>query len=230
MFKITLYDQNCSSICDGTAFWFVEDLEEFEKKWLPLQARIDVSTIERYYKSKFGEIITDYYSDDSSLNIVQSVDCEILEEKEINYTDKEVELFNTYGCRTVVLFDRLKIKLMVVHSDNKYYLVGQYCGEGCRRVGSFYNVWYKTDVKYEQMNFYGNLVAEYISRDINWDDWDKDDAYKYFYTNDKDFYKHERVETFVWIPIKKVDKNYKISDITVVDLAVLMRDIVGEAG
>lgn len=40
MYKITVYNQNCSSICDGTTFWFVEDLKEFEKKWLPLQSII----------------------------------------------------------------------------------------------------------------------------------------------------------------------------------------------
>ena len=31
MYKITLYNQNCCPICDGTTFWFVEDLKEFEK-------------------------------------------------------------------------------------------------------------------------------------------------------------------------------------------------------
>ena len=30
MYKITLYDQNCSPICDRPTFWFVENLEEFE--------------------------------------------------------------------------------------------------------------------------------------------------------------------------------------------------------
>ena len=230
MYKITLYDYNCSPICDGVAFWFVENLEEFEKKWLPLQASKGVSTIERYYKSKFGEIVTDYYSDDPSLNIVQSVDCEILDEKVFEYTDKEVKLFNTYNWTANVLFDKLKIRLMVIQCNDTCYLVGQYLGEGCKRVGSFYNRWYDTDVKYEQMHFYGNPVADYMSRDINWDDWDNKDAYKDFYTNDKDFYKHERIETFVWIPIKKVDKDYKIKRVTAKDLAILLRDIIGEAG
>ena len=78
MYKITLYDKNCSPICDRTTFWFVEDLEQFEKNWLPLQCKYNVSTIEKYYRSKFGEVVTDYYSDNEELNIVQSVNCEIL--------------------------------------------------------------------------------------------------------------------------------------------------------
>lgn len=230
MYKITLYNQNCSPICDGTTFWFVEDLQEFEKKWLPLQCRNNVDTVERYYKSKFGEIVTDYYSDDASLNIVQSVESEILQEKVFEYKDKEVTLVNTYGCESKVLFDRLKIVLRVQSCNEKYYLVGQYFGYGCRRVENMFNRWYNTEVKYSQMEFYGNPVAEYIKRGINWDDYGKNGAYKDFYTNDKDFYKHERVETFVWIPIKAVNAEYKISKLSTDDLAILLADIVGEAG
>lgn len=230
MYKITLYDNNCSPICDGTAFWFVEDLEKFEEKWLPLQARYGVSTIERYYRSKLGEIVIDYYSDDPELNIVQSVDCEILQEREFEYTDKEVELINVYRWTSNVLFDKLKIVLRVQRCNDEYYLVGQYFGYGCRRVESRHNRWYDIKVKYSQMGFYGNPIAEYVQRDINWDDFDKEDAYKDFYTNDKDFYKHEQVETFVWIPIKEVDEQYEISELTPEELAILLLDIVGEGG
>ena len=51
MHKITLYDHNCCPISDGTTFWFVDNLEEFERKWLPLQAPHGVETINRYYRS-----------------------------------------------------------------------------------------------------------------------------------------------------------------------------------
>ena len=230
MYKITLYDLNCSPICDGTTFWFVEDLKEFEKKWLPLQCRNDIGTIERYYKSKFGEIVTDYHSKDESLNIVQSVECEILQEKVFEYIDREVELINTYGFKTRILFDKLKIVLRVQRCNSECYLVGQYFGYGCRKIDPSINKWYKTEVKYSQMHFWGNPVAEYIMRDINWEDFDKSDAYKDFYTNDKDFYKHEQIETFVWIPIKKVNNQFEIAELNSDDLAVLLRDIVGEAG
>ena len=230
MYKITLYDHNCCPISDGTTFWFVEDLKEFEKKWLPLQAPHDVETIERYYRSKFGEIVTDYYSNAESLNIVQKVETEILEEKIFEYTDKEVELINAYGCDSTVLFDKLKIILRVMKCGNKNYLVGKYFGCGCRRVEEMYNRWYDKTVKYSQMHFYGNPIAEYVSRDINWDDMEKSDAYKDFYTNDKDFYKHESIETFVWLPIKEVNSEFEIKELCKEEFAILMRDIVGEAG
>ncbi len=230
MYKITLYDQNCIPICDGTTFWFVEDLEKFEKKWLPLQCRHDVGTIERYYRSKFGEIVTDYYTTNPELNIVQSVACEIVQEKEFEYVDKEVELINSYECKTTILFDKLKIILRVQSCNDKYYLVGQYFGYGCRRITDMRHWLYNTEIRYTQMKFFGNPIAEYKKRYINWDDIGKSDAYKDFYTNDKEFYKNEQVETFVWIPIKEVDAQYEISELNMDDLAFLLRDIVGEAG
>ena len=114
--------------------------------------------------------------------------------------------------------------------NDKYYLVGQYFGYGCRRINHMLNRWYNTQVKYSQMGFYGNPIAEYIKRDIKWDDFDKSDAYKDFYTNDRDFYKHEQIKTFVWIPIKEVNAQYKISELNIEDFALLLMDIVGEAG
>lgn len=230
MYKITLNNRNCSSICEGTTFWFVEELEQFERNWLPLQCKYDVSTIDRYYKSKFGEIVTDYYSDNKELNIVQPVNCEILQEKVFEYTDKEVVLVNTYGWKAKILFDKLKIVVRVQSCNDKHYLVGQYFGCGCRRVFRSYNIWYDKEVDYCQMDFFGNPVAKYKARDINWDDWGKEDACKDFYTNDKDFYKNESVETFVWLPIKEVDKQYKIKKLSKTDLCLLLVDIIGEAG
>ena len=230
MYKITLYDRNCCPICDGTTFWFVDNLEEFEKNWLPLQCKYGVSTIERYYRSKFGEIVTDYYSDSPELNIVQQVDCEILQEKELTYTNKEVVIKNTYGWETKILFDKLEVKLRVQRCGAEYYLVGQYCGYGGVRVEKGYNRWYDKEINYHQMYFFGNPVANYIKRDINWDDWGKGDAFKDFFTNDKSFYKHESVKTFVWLPIKEVDKDFRIKRLTKGDLGILLADIVGEAG
>lgn len=230
MYKITLYDHNLSPICDGTAFWFVEDLSAFEEKWLPLQCEHDVSTVEKYYRSKFGEIISDWYSDIADLNIVQKADSKIISKLDYTYKNKEIVLENIYGFETKLEFDELKIKLRFLRYADDYFLVGQYHGKGCKRSNPTWNRWYNKEVKYSKMYFFGNPVATYKARDINWDDMDKDDCYKDFYTNDKDFYKHDEVETFVWIPIKKVDEQYKIKRLTKEELAILMMDIVGESG
>lgn len=230
MYKITLYDLNCCPICDGTTYWFVEDLEEFEQKWVPLQSKININTVERYYRSKFGEIVTDYFSDEPSLNIVQKIDYNIITKKKVDYTNKIVDIQNTYGCTTKIEFDSLHLELMVINTEGKYRLVGKYKGKGCKRLSTSWNRWYNIEVKYSQMNFYGNQIAEYYSRDVDWDKQHDSDRYKDFYTNDPDFYKDEEIESFVWLPIKEVNESYKIGRITQKDLAILLRDIVGEAG
>lgn len=112
MYKITLYDYCCSPICDGTHWFLTENLEEFEKNWLPLQAKHSIDCINRYYKSKFGEIVTDYYSDNPELNIVQNVDFEIIDSKEYEYIDIDIELENTYSYETIVNFDRIIFKII----------------------------------------------------------------------------------------------------------------------
>lgn len=229
MFKLTFYDQNLDPVCDGTTFWFVKDLKVFEQHWLPLQAHWP-DTVERYYKSKLGTPTVDYWSTDSTLNIVQEAETYTSGEYEYEYTNKTVKLPNFYRYITTLNFDKLMIRQMIIRFNNEYYLVGQYYGEGCKRVGKQWNRWYDKYVKYESMEFYGNPVADYNGRYINWEDRGTSDAYKDFYTNDKTFFKDDTVETFVWLPIKKVHKNYKIKELSSNELHRLLRDIVGRAG
>jgi hypothetical protein len=230
MYKITLYDNCCSPVCDGTFFFFVDKLEDFERDWLSLQSEKDISTIDRYYKSKFGEIITDYYSDSSELNIVQTVEFVILDKLDYEYDNINIELENTYNWCTTVNFDNIQFRLMKVKVNNEYMLLGQYKGIGGKRVGDFYNRFYNKNVKYCQMNFYGNPIAKYKSRYADWDKIGSADAYKDFYTDDDKFYHDEVVETFVWLPIEIVSEDYEIKRLDNDQIKELLRDIVGEAG
>ena len=69
MYKITLFDYNCASCTSGTASFYVDDIDIFEEKWSKLETSPE--RIERFRRSKNGEVVTDYYSDDEELNIVQ---------------------------------------------------------------------------------------------------------------------------------------------------------------
>ena len=69
MYKITLFDYNCPSCTSGVYEIYCDDIEEFEKEWTKLET--DEFRIERFRKSKAGEMVTDYYSDALELNIVQ---------------------------------------------------------------------------------------------------------------------------------------------------------------
>ena len=229
MYKLTFYDHNLDPVCDGTTFWFVEDLHDFEQHWLPLQA-YHPETVEYYYKSKLGIITIDYWSTNPDLNIVQ--ECETCNSDIFEYEmkNKIVRLCNFYRYETTYHFDRLIIKLMIVKFKDNYYLTGQYYGEGCKRIQKMWNHWYNKYTKYQEMGFYGNHVAIYDRRYINWEDRHKHDAYKDFCTNDKSFFKDDTIETFVWLPIKKVRRDYKVKELSSKELHRLLRDIVGRAG
>ena len=67
MYKITLFDYNCASCTSGTASFYVDDIDIFEEKWSKLETSPE--RIERFRRSKNGEVVTDYYSDDEELNI-----------------------------------------------------------------------------------------------------------------------------------------------------------------
>ena len=90
MYQITLYDDCSNPIADGTVSYYVDSLEEFEEKWVPYAEKNMKERLKRYYRSKAGEIVTDYYSDSEKLNIVQQDEhAEILEEK--SFEEKELD-------------------------------------------------------------------------------------------------------------------------------------------
>lgn len=98
LYKITLYDLWCHPIADGTEIFFTEDIEDFQKRWIKCGA--DKGRIERFLRSKSGELVTDWYSDDHDLNIVQKDICTI-------YDEKEFMLGNVYfGIKNAIGFDK----------------------------------------------------------------------------------------------------------------------------
>lgn len=117
MYKITLYDDCNSPIIDGAEIFFVENLKEFEINWIPLQSKVNVDTIERYYKSKFGEIVTDFNTKDEKFNVVQKVTSKEIDSKEFIYENKVVSIENAYKWESKIEFDSLSINLKLVEID-----------------------------------------------------------------------------------------------------------------
>ena len=154
MYQIQLYDWNCSPICDGVIRFFVDDLEEFEKNWIPYM-KSDSETVERYRKSKAGEMITDYYSDDPALNIVQKKDIEILDEKTYTETDVTKDICNVYWCASDYHIDQITYHIRFVRNaeDGELLKLCRYEIRGiCRDRG--HSVWGWDDTgKYEKMGF-----------------------------------------------------------------------------
>ena len=100
IYKITLFDANCPSCTSGTASFFTEDIDEFEHNYFS-DENVESNQLEaqkqRYFRSKAGEIVTDYYSDAPELNIFQYAEYGTIEKrKTFHYKDKIFELHNGY--------------------------------------------------------------------------------------------------------------------------------------
>ena len=231
MYKITLYDECCSPISDGTAEFFVEDLTEFEKNWVPIESVKNVTNVEDYYRSKHGEVVSTYY-DDPKKNMVQEADGGIVSEKSFSYKDKTIVVPNAYLWESTYLFDELSIRLAAIKFRNRYILCGQYFCKGCCREQKIWNRWYDKETNYTQIEVWGNSVVIHEKRYPDWDALKsgRADAYKDFSTNDRSFFKEETISTFVWIPIRYVQEGYEITEPTEQDIARLMCDLPGEAG
>lgn len=229
MYKITLYDNNCSPVCDGVTSFFVEQLEDFEKYWLNNE-NVSAGAKDRYLRSKAGEIVSDYYTEDLEYNIVQcDKNAKVLLEKGYHYDDEIFTLQNTYGCETKVYAKAADVKLRYIKFKNKYHLIGRYKLKGvCQE-----SLWHSDEADlWESCAFYGNPVCIIKHKDVNlWIDE------KGRHRNDcpKEMFKDDEIETYCWVLVKSFDREGGLDEEELKKLsgnllAILMADIPGEAG
>lgn len=110
MYKITLYDCNLPSCVSGVFSIYCDDIEKFEKDWIQLES--DKQRIERFRKSKQGEMVTDYYSDSPELNIVQrDATSEVYYEKTVIMTKKVIDVLNGYRWPVTLFIDKCEFKI-----------------------------------------------------------------------------------------------------------------------
>lgn len=219
MYKVTLFDRNCPSCCSGTAEFYCDNIDDFEKRWL---ARAPWEhAVERFRRSKNGECVTDYYSDAPELDIVQyDGDAEIYREFIYSENDAKVELHNSYGCEAIYYLDKMAIQMRAVKFKGEYILQAKYSLEGiCMK-----NLFGKG--KYRAVTCWGNRVLEHR-------------ATFYDHSDDRDDYKDDLIESFVYFPFGKYEskeemdavyESIKKEGFTDDDLDHLMTDIPGEAG
>lgn len=221
MYKITLYDESCSPICDGVISVFVDDLEAFEKYWLKFA---EEQTKDRYFRSKAGELVTDYYGNNEELNIVQQCkDCKMFWEKEFELQNQMFELSNAYGCSSCIYAENAKIILKCVEFNENVHLIGKYRLEGVCRKDFFSKQWIKCD-------WWGNPF--FIDGTFEKEMWiDEEGNRRRDYK--KEVFCNDYLETYCWLDIVSwsiEDERKPIKKLTESIIAALMRDIPGEAG
>ena len=228
MFKITLLDFNCSPISDGTVSFFVEKLENFEEKWL-VQEEIeeDEERVERYFRSKAGEMVTDYYSNNPELNIVQEdAQAQVLWEKEYLLEDRTYAVVNAYWCESKIYAKEAHIILRKLFFKGKEYLIGKYRLVGvCSACGAK-----EEGAVWERCRAYGNpiLLKKYVVQDRY---VTKDREVHYW---NKEHFAEDELETYVWIALEGASLEEldieNAEGLTDKILEVLLADIPGEAG
>ena len=231
MYKITLYDYNCSPLCDGTTSFFIDSLEDFEKHWMA-HACVDDDTKDRYVRSKSGENVTDYCTDDPKYNIVQKDDSAVvLFEREYSYSDKTFALFNAYGCESNVYAKHAEIKLRYIKFNKCYYLIGQYQLLGVCAKEQRIDL-YGCETGWRACNVWGNpiLLSEYTNKEP-WIDQDGKRRLDY----PKEQFVDDKIETYCWVTVgefgteEDLDMNM-LGELSNDFFVILMRDIPGEAG
>lgn len=125
MYKITLYDLNCSPLADGPISFFTEDIDDFQNRWFALEDSVDRKN--KFLQSKEGKIVTEWYSDEEEYNIVQEDEVTIYGEKEVVLSKKEFEVesayYSFYAEHIAILFRWIKFK-------NRYYRIANYRADG----------------------------------------------------------------------------------------------------
>ncbi|MCD7955077.1 MAG: hypothetical protein LUG93_04835 [Lachnospiraceae bacterium] len=227
LYKITLMDENIPAFCSGGAYFFTEDIEEFEREWLP---HAYDEQKERYQKSKAGECITDTWRDDPEDSIFQIDEhAEMLRRVVYTESDCHYKLLNAYGWPTDIYADKSRIEVASVRFRQSCYLIGKYRLEGVCQESLFSKE--GTAESYERIHLWGNPVFR-----------------KKLYSGIKEYYSRPEptelvgfprseftrdvVETYCWICLGKRERPFLKKDMKLTRklIIALMCDIPGEAG
>lgn len=212
-------------MCDGVATFYTDDLEEMERNWKP---HANEQQLERYERSKAGEIVTDYYnSTDPELNMVQEdKSAEILFEKEVILKDKLFDLANAYGWLDEVYAAETRIVFRGIRFNGEHFLIGKYRMNGvCRK--SFF-----MKDEFETVIVRGNPVINCnVQKKTTYCDTAEGRTRCIYQKED---FKEDSLETYCWVTVGEFSEEALMNgsiDLEANEIMVnLMRDIPGEAG
>jgi hypothetical protein len=197
-----------------------------EKNWRP---HADEEQLKRYERSKAGEIVTDYYSADPELNIVQEdKNAEILFEKEVVFHDKLFTLLNTYHWEDEIYAAETQVVFRGIKFKEQCFLIGKYkmCGV-CRKAFFATN-----DSEYKTVTVWGNPVINCKVQEKP--HWYQTEEGRAFYVYHKEDFMEDRMETYCWVTVGKYSEeellNGSIDLESEETMVYLMCDIPGEAG
>ena len=226
MYKITIYDWNCSPICDGTVSFFTEDIEAFQRRWFGME-QVSERLKDLFLRSKGGELVTDWYGNIPELNIVQRDEGAVYGEKTVVLEHMTFEAHNAYDCPSRFHVNRWTIRFQWIRFQETYYRIASYQASGVCEYDSIVKRW-------DSVTCYGNPVLEntvsYEPCYYGWLDqslWD-DPGFDAFEGN--------RIETICWLTNgvfadeEELKKDISAFQVTEEIMDRLFADVVGDAG
>ena len=227
MYKITLYDYNCSPICDGVVSFFAQDIDDFQARWLA-SGRVDEARKERFLRSKAGELVTDWYdSEDPALNIVRQGEAAVYGQKTVVLDDVTFESFNAYRCSSTFHVNRWTIHFKWIAFQGEYHRIASFQADGVCQEGLFVD-------RLEDVECYGNPVLEntvkyapQYNRRVDPSLWDNP-GFGDFAEN--------KIQTICWLvngtfaDLEALKEDLAAFEVTPEIMDWLFADVVGEAG
>lgn len=214
MYKVTLYDECMPAFVSFTKSFFADDIEQFQQDWFLLER--DEGTKERFLRSKSGEIVTDHYSDDPELNIVQrDDDAKVLAEYIVQREDVVIEPKNIYDYRHQVRVEHLDVMWRYILFHGKCHLVGRFHLQGACRL---------SENGCREQPCYGNNVLKF-----GWQDGPPEGGN----TRSFAYYKNYVIASICWIdvcPYQGAPKELAEPEWGSEDYDRLFADILGECG
>jgi hypothetical protein len=154
LYHIQLMDYNCAGCSSGVTNVFVEDIDQFAQQYLRLED--DEERVERFLRSKAGEMVTDYYSDSPELNIVQKVAVTELGHDIRWRRDQTIGVPNGFGWPSDYFFEVLRFDIRWIRYKNQILKLVKPSGEGLCEISSF------EKGQYCKINVYGNPFWRYF--------------------------------------------------------------------
>ena len=149
-YKIMLNDWNCSPFADGLAEFFTEDIERFEQLWLA-SGKIPEELARKFARSKNGECVADWYSDDPEYNIVQKGRADIYAEKECRLRDIRCSSWNAYGWPSRYAIQDWHIRFLWIGFQERHLRLAAWTAQNVMMYNEFSDRW-------ERARCYGNPV------------------------------------------------------------------------
>ena len=216
MYKITVYDQNCSPICDWTVSFFAEDIEEFQKRWFET-GHVSEELKDRFLRSRQGELVTDWFNSTPELNIVQQDEGEVYGERTVILDQVIFQAHNIYDCPSEFHVNRWTIRFRWLRFRDSYYRIASYQADGVCRRNRFTGHW-------DSVSCYGNPVLE---NTVTYEPQDPMD------NPGLDAFAENRIETICWLTNRvfadeqELKKDVSVFQFTEEVMDLLFADVAG---